>query len=146
MFSTLFLNIVVTFINNQRISNYITIKNMFEFAKYTEITDLAFKLNPDYQTSGYIRIFICPDVNDYHLVRVLKGFNEEYEKDENSFLLERNKIEKDRKQDKLTLSKVRSILINDEFDNWDIFQFDSLKDAINELDGGFGILNLKEEN
>ena len=34
-----------------------TEKLKFEFAKYTEITDLAFKINPNYKKSGYIRFF-----------------------------------------------------------------------------------------
>lgn len=35
---------------------------IFEFAKYTEITDYAFKVNPSYKDDGYVRFFICPDV------------------------------------------------------------------------------------
>jgi hypothetical protein len=51
----------------------------FEFAKYTEITDYAMKHNPDYKASGYERIFICPDVWDFWLVRILKGYRNDEE-------------------------------------------------------------------
>ena len=54
----------------------------FDFAKYTEITDYAFKINPEYKKSGYIRLFICPDVWDFWFVRILQGYNEEYEKED----------------------------------------------------------------
>lgn len=78
---------------------------VFDFAKYTEVTDLA---------------FICQDVNDYWLVRILKGYNEDYEKDEDSSLMERDKIAKNHKSDRLTLSKTRAILKKDKFENWNV--------------------------
>lgn len=30
----------------------------FEFAKYTEITDFAFEINPNYKKEGFVRFFI----------------------------------------------------------------------------------------
>ena len=69
----------------------------FQFAKYTEITDYVFKVNPDYKNNNYVRFFICPDVWDFWFVRILKGFecNEEegYIENEDNYILERNKIE-----------------------------------------------------
>lgn len=115
----------------------------FEFAKYTEITDYAFKVNPDYRNENYIRFFICPDVNDFWLVRILKGYNEEYEHNEDCYLMERDKIAMDKKGESLTLSKLKRIIENDDRSNWDIQQSYDLTELIEMLDGGFGILNLQ---
>lgn len=116
----------------------------FEFAKYTEITDLAFKLRSDYKDEGYVRFFICPDVLDYWFVRILKGYDKDYNPDEDSFILERNKIQKDHKSEMLTLTKVKEIILDDDNSNWDYEQSYDINELIDMLDDGFGILNLKE--
>lgn len=115
----------------------------FEFAKYTEITDLAFRVNPEYKKNNYVRLFICPDVWDFWLVRILEGVNEEYENEEGSFILERNKIQMNTKGETLTVSKVTKILKEDDFSNWDNVQGYDIEELINELDDGFGIINRK---
>ena len=120
----------------------------FEFARYTEITDYAFKLNPSYKNEGYVRFFICPDVYDFWFVRILKG--QEYDEDEgyfineDNYILERNKIEMDRKGENLTLSKLKKIIEEDDGSNWDLQQDGDIHTLIDMLDDGFGILNLKE--
>lgn len=114
----------------------------FEFAKYTEITDLVFELRPEYKEHGYIRFFICPDVYDFWFVRVLEGINEEYNKDEGVFLLERNNIGKERSEN-LNINKVKRIIQEDDLSNWDIKEYSQMEDLIEDLDGGFGIHNLK---
>lgn len=120
----------------------------FEFAKYTEITDYAFKLNPSYKNEGYVRFFICPDVYDFWFVRILKG--QEYDEDEgyvtneDNYILERNKIEMDRKGENLTLSKLKKIIEEDDGSNWDLQQDGDIHTLIDMMDDGFGILNLKE--
>lgn len=116
----------------------------FEFAKYTEVTDFAHEVNPEYKTGNYSRIFICPDVLDYWLVRVLEGYNEEYEKEEGCFVLEREKIGKSSRSENLTIRKLREILENDTFESWDIQEYHNIDELIEDIDGGFGILNLKE--
>lgn len=117
----------------------------FEFAKYTEITDYAFGVNPEYKNAGYVRLFICPDVFDFWLVRILEGVNEEYEKEEGSYVLERNQIPMNTKGQKLTILKLRDILENDDFGNYDLIQgFDLEKLIDDNLDDGFGIINRKE--
>ena len=118
---------------------------VFEFARYTEITDLAFELRPDYKNDGYVRFFICPDVLDFWFVRVLEGYNEEYEKEEGTFLIERNKIENEYKGQKLTLAICKKIIAEDSGDGWDVTSCSSMSDVIENLDDGFGILNLKKE-
>lgn len=118
----------------------------FEFAKYTEITDLAFKVNPSYKKDGYIRFFICPDVWDFWLCRILTNTNEEYEYEEGCFLLERNKIEMSKKAEDLTIQKVKSIILEDDGSNWDIQSSYDIEKLIEMIDGGFGINNLIEKN
>jgi hypothetical protein len=49
----------------------------------------------------------------------------------------------DRKGQKLTISKVRQIISEDNGSNWDLEQSDDIDDLIDMLDGGFGINNLK---
>ena len=112
----------------------------FEFGKYTDITELYKKYNEDLQEGdGYIKFFICLDVNDFWIIRVLKDFNAEYEKEEGAFLLERNMIQKDSKQQSLNLSKVKELIIEDDFSNWDIKEYFDLEELIDDIDGGYGI-------
>lgn len=115
----------------------------FEFAKYTEVTDLAFKINAQYQEGGYIRVFICPDVNDTWIVRILEGYNEEFEQEEGSYILERDKVLNDYKGQKITMLRLKTILEEDSFENWDIKQSYNVEELVDMLDYGFGILNRK---
>ena len=115
----------------------------FEFAKYTEITDYALRVNPNYKNEGYVRFFICPDVHTFWFVRILEGYNEEYEQEEGSYILERNNVEMNTKGEKLTLSKVKKIIQEDDGSNWDIEQGYNIEELIDMLDDGFGIINRK---
>lgn len=116
----------------------------FEFGKYTEVTELAMKVNSQYNTDGYIRLFMCADVWDFWLCRVMENCNENYEREEGCYLLERNKIAMDRKGQPLTIKKATEILENDDFENWDIKSSYDLDYIIEMIDGGWGILNLSE--
>lgn len=116
----------------------------FEFAKYTEITDLVFEINPNCKNEGFVRFFICPDVWDFWFVRVLEGYNEDYETEEGSYILERAKIEMSRKGENLNISKVRNIIINDDGSNYDFHHGYDIEELIDMLDNGFGIINRKE--
>lgn len=120
----------------------------FEFAKYTEITDYAFKVNPNYINDGYVRFFICPDVWDFWFIRVLKGSryeeDEGYVEDAENYILERNKVEMDRKAEKLTISKLKKIIEEDDGSNWDLKQGYDIEELIDMLDDGFGIINRKK--
>ncbi len=117
---------------------------IFEFGKYTEITDFVLSFMPNHYTQGYIRYFICADVLDFWLIRVQKDVNDEYEPEDGVFLLERDKIAMDHKGEKLTITKVKEIIENDDLSNWDNQQYDNLEDLIDDIDGGFGINNLKD--
>lgn len=121
----------------------------FRFAQYTEVTDLVFEMYPSLKDDGYERFFICPDTNDYWVCRIIKGFDDEYSEDADSYLLERNKI--GRWHDKgldYTLSRIKKVITMDFEDggNWDYQQSYDVNKLIEMVDGGFGILNLKESN
>ena len=120
----------------------------FEFAKYTEITDYAFKVNPSYKNDKYVRFFICQDVWDFWYVRILKGYENDdeqgYIENEDNYILERNKIEMDRKGQKLTLSKVKQIIEEDDGSNWDLQQGYNIEELVDMLDEGFGIINRQD--
>lgn len=119
----------------------------FEFAKYTEITELAFEVNPPYKNDGFVRFFICPDVWDFWLVRILKGYefkeDEGYVNSPENYILERNKIPMGRKNQQLSLSKVKQIIEEDDGGNWDLKQSYDINELIEMINGGFGINNLK---
>lgn len=114
----------------------------FEFAKYTEVTKVAKKVNAEYKE--YERVFICPDVHDFWLCRIIKGYDAAYEVDPESYLLERNKVPMNYKGEALTLSRLQEILENDDFSNWDYEQSYKIENLIEIIDGGFGINNLEE--
>lgn len=117
----------------------------FDFTKYTEVTELAFKVNPQYQAGGYTRIFICEDTHVFWISRILKDVSEDYEPLAGNYLVERNQIDKINKGEKLTGLRAIKLLKNDEFDNWDFESYTSLGDAIESIDGGYGILCLQGE-
>ena len=111
----------------------------FEFAKYTDVTKLAFELNPEYEKNSYVKVFLCEDTKVFWISRVLKGFNIEYEEDPDSYLVERERIDKWVRPEKLKLSRAKAILKSDELENWDCYEFDSLEEAIESIDGGYGL-------
>ena len=113
----------------------------FEFGKATEITDFAKdQFNEMYEI--YKRIFITTDTNDYHILRILEGYDKDYEKCEDSYVLEWQKISKNRKDNITGMLKLKKILSEDDGSNWDCKQYDSLQECIDNVDGGFGINNL----
>lgn len=117
----------------------------FEFAKYTEITDFTFKVNPNYKNDKYVRFFICQDVWHFWFIRILKGYEndeeEGYIENSDNYILERNKIEMDKKGQKLTLSKLKQIIEEDDGSNWDLQQGSDVEELIDMLDEGYGINN-----
>lgn len=117
----------------------------FEFGKYTEITDYAFEVNPSYKNDKYVRFFICPDVWDFWFVRILKGYENDDEQgyivNEENYILERNQIQMDTKGQKLTMSKVKQIIEDDDGSNYDLQQGSDIEALIDMIDGGYGIIN-----
>ena len=111
----------------------------FEFAKYTEVTTLAHSLDPDYKANGYTRIFLCPDVNDIWLARILPNHNIDYDPFDGIFILERNNIQKPFKGMELTKKIAEHILLTDDFSSWDFIECFSEEECIENLEDGFGI-------
>lgn len=69
-----------------------------EFAKYYNVSDIVDKMVHEGEIcypageDKFAGIYICMDTNDFWISRINKGYNEEYEKDDNKYLIERNKI------------------------------------------------------
>lgn len=116
----------------------------FSFAKFTEVTPLAFKVNPQYEANGYTRVFVCEDTHVFWVARIMAGFDEDYEPSAGSYLVERNQVDKSHKGEKLTGLVTLKLLKHDEFDNWDYAAYSSLDDAIESIAGGYGILCLQD--
>ncbi len=114
----------------------------FEFAKFTEVTSLAHEVNSEYRKNNYTRIFLCPDVKNIWIVRILEGFNEDYREEEGGFIIERNKIH-DVIPRMLNEEIAKLILKEDDLSNWDCTYYNSMEDCLESIDGGFGILNLQ---
>ena len=109
----------------------------FEFAVATDITEFAKKNDDLYK--GYEKVYITPDTNDYHILRVLKGYSEDYEKVKGSWILEHQMIGKPKGVGIRSNSHLKQILIEDDGSNYDYAVFQSLEECIEEVDGGFGI-------
>lgn len=60
-----------------------------EFGKYTDVTNLAKKIAPALYEE-YIKVYICPDTNNWWVSMVQKDINSEYEECPGMFLIERN--------------------------------------------------------
>lgn len=117
-----------------------------DFAKYYHITSIAKKHSKVYDE--YEKIFICCDTWDFWIARLLKGYrfdgDEGYVEDEDTYILERNKVEKQYKEQTIsTLEELQEILDEDDLGNWDCFNVKSVEEAVEMLDGGYGIETLE---
>ena len=127
---------------------------------------VLFSYKKDYCNS----LYICMDTHDFWIARILKDCNAEYESEEGKWLVERNKIDKyefiDFVKEKLNddseiegrnsrdyfidncleLNQIIEFLIlmddDNGLENWDNYEADSLNEAIEVIDGGFGIIEL----
>lgn len=111
---------------------------IFEFAKATDITVFAKSRMPE-MYGEYENIYIIPDTNDYHILRIVKGYGEDYEPDQNKVILEHQKIPKTKGDKVNSLTKLRSILDQDDGGNWSYEALSSLDECIKIVDGGHGI-------
>lgn len=119
------------------------------------------------------KLYICNDTLDIWVARIQEGYNEKYEQEDGKWLIERNDIDKNELYDylrekfgngatEITSRRMREDYINklpikdvlkaiiqldDEkgLENYDSKECDSLEEAIDILDGGYGILELPEE-
>jgi hypothetical protein len=148
-----------------------------EFAKYYNATGILNKMLEEdnklfaYQKDYCQGLYICMDTHDFWVCRILDGYNEEFEQEEGSWLVERNKIDKydllefvKENYKKLRASHVSDrntrdwlidtfktkklieyvILYDDDkgLEGWDNTKCDSLEECIKVIDGGFGIIEL----
>lgn len=70
-----------------------------EFAKYYDVSKVVDDMQEKEEIDGYPTgddrfkgVYVCMDTNDFWICRILKGYNEEYEQDENMYLVERNRF------------------------------------------------------
>mgnify|MGYP003649751433 CR=1 FL=1 len=114
----------------------------FTFGKATEITKFAKEKHPDtYEHCE--RVFIAPDTNDYHILRVIAGYGEDYEPEEGSYILEVQMIPKMKREEIHNLAKLDSILECDDGGNYAFSVKNSIEECLEAVDGGFGINNLQ---
>lgn len=149
-----------------------------EFAKYYNVTKLVDDMQereeidtyPTEEKDKFVGVYVCMDTNDFWISRISKDLNEDYNREEGIYLVERNKIDIYAVADKLfelynkelprPLNKhtchryfdrfavryiCRAVIMLDDWDglsNWDNCEAESLEDAIDIIDGGFGILPL----
>lgn len=145
-----------------------------EFAKYYNVTNIVKKLmNEEKISSDWEQysngVYVCMDTHDFWICRILEGYNDEYEQEEGSWLVERNKIckydlisfieenaekkfnvknrqDRDRIFDNIFTDKLIEWVIkyDDEqgLENWDNLQEYSLEECVNAIDGGYGIVEI----
>jgi hypothetical protein len=129
------------------------------------------KLN-SYEEGLYKGLYICEDTHDIWISRILEGYNSEFEKEDGKWLVERNKISKydlceflkDKKKDDSKIDNrqsrdfyidncfelddiIENIILMDDangLEGWDNYEADSLEEAIEAIDGGYGIIEYKE--
>ena len=122
----------------------------FKFAVATDVTELANKVNPEYKENDYVKVFLTPDVKNIWINRILQGAryeeDEGYVDDEDSFILESEMVDYETRLDgryiPLNLRTARKILKSDSFESWECVNCDTLEDAIEIVDGGWGINQL----
>ena len=142
------------------------------FAKYYNVARLVDDMQkkeeidtyPTEAKDKFVGVYICMDTNDFWISRISKDLNEDYDYEEGMYLIERNKFDiytvADKKRLPTDLNKntchgyfnqfkakdiCRAVIMLDDWDglsNWDNCETESLEDAIDIIDGGFGILPL----
>ena len=70
-----------------------------EFAKYYNVSNLVEEMQKAEEIDCYPTdndkfegVYVCMDTNDFWISRINKGYNEEYEREDGKYLVERNKI------------------------------------------------------
>ena len=159
-------------------------RKIMEFAKYYDVSNVVEDMINKkeiwaYPTDDdkYEGVYVCMDVKDFWVCRILNGYDEEYERDEDKYLVERNRISIYDVMDKLheqygkklpvfeecewehkmknkvhdfldkhkTLDIIKAVLILDDdegLENWDCCEADSMEEAVEMIDDGFGILKI----
>ena len=70
-----------------------------EFAKYYNVSDIVNQMQVNEEIDCYPSgedkfkgVYVCMDTNDFWVSRILKGYDEDYNQNENKYLVERNRI------------------------------------------------------
>jgi hypothetical protein len=70
-----------------------------EFAKYYNVSNLVEKMQKAEEIDCYPTdkdklegVYVCMDTNDFWISRINNGYNEEYDREDGKYLVERNKI------------------------------------------------------
>lgn len=158
--------------------------DLMDFAKYYNVSNLIEDMQKAEEIDCYPSdndkfegVYVCMDTNDFWICRINKGYNEEYDREDGKYLVERNKISiydvmgklcelyskklPDFKENDLqfeiknkchnylkrfkTKDICKAVILLDNYDglsNWDCCEADSLEEAIEIIDGGYGILPL----
>ena len=157
-----------------------------KFAKYYDVSNLVADMQKAEEIDCYPTdddkfegVYVCMDTNNFWISRINKGYDEEYEKNDEKYLIERNKISIYDVMDKLhelyskklpyfketdlqfemknkchdylkkfkTKDICKAVILLDDYDglsNWDCYEADSLDEAIEIIDDGYGILPLTD--
>jgi hypothetical protein len=139
-----------------------------EFAKYYDVTKVMNEMIKNkelihYEKDDFVGLYICKDVRDFWIARVSEGLNSDYEIEEGTFLIEREKlgkydfiefyVEKTNKdihkkeiEDIINsiddLKLIKNLILYDDYkglEGWDNLECNSLNEVIENLDDGFGI-------
>jgi hypothetical protein len=133
-----------------------------------KLNELISKEKVSSYTKDYCKgLYICNDTHDFWICRIVEGYNEEFEQEEGKWLVERNRLNKydfidfleDKYGDKLHVKNRRDrdsvidhlttdftieniILMDDDkgLEGWDNHECDSYNEAVDLIDGGFGII------
>lgn len=147
------------------------------FAKYYNVTKLVDDMQkreeidsyPTGENDKFVGVYVCMDTNDFWISKISKDLNKDYDREEGTYLIERNKFSIFDVADKLfelyekrlpmTLNKntchryfnrfeakdiCRAVIMLDDWDGctWDNCEAESLEAAVDIIDGGYGILPL----
>lgn len=114
-----------------------------EFGKYTDITAFAKRVNPS-MFGMYTKVYICPDTLNWWLAVIQEGVDRDFGPAPGKFLIERDQIDYPHgaKCDDCVLNACMVELVVEDWDgsSWDNYEADSLEEAIELVDGGYGII------
>lgn len=111
--------------------------------EFLEVYDVLKILNKEdcvcYYDNDYIGIYFSLDVYSFHVFRVLKDYNSQYEVDKGVFLLEYNKIPKYRVGKISSIKQeLKRIAEADQFlENWDVKEYFDYEVLLEDIKGGY---------
>lgn len=114
-----------------------------EFGKYADITAFAKRVNPS-MFEMYTKVYICPDTQNWWLAVIQEGVDSDFEPAPGKFLIERDQIDypySAKCDDRFLNAHIVGLVVEDwDGSSWDNYEADSLEEAIELVDGGYGII------